>query len=276
MSLSPESLDALVAAGATAEMIAAVVKAEMAAAEKKKAERRASAAERQRRKRERDAKSRDVTDVHAESRDVTRDSANPSLSPPSSPEPPSTTSNLSNCPPIAPQKQGSGGVETSALAERLWALQPVVGGKRKATKADLGRALKAALGRGGDPANIEAAFAAYYALPDCRKDGGQFAKGGAVLLSEDRWRDFIPTATPPQAERRFTGPADLRAALVAAHPDGETFARKYVDTSGWQEVPFRALIVRNPFAADQFKGRPAKVLAHFGVALDMASHGAAA
>ncbi|HSM76524.1 MAG TPA: hypothetical protein VLT57_02815, partial [Bryobacteraceae bacterium] len=84
------------------------------------------------------------------------------------------------------------------LAERLWTLQPVLGGKRRATRPDVLKALRAALGRGGDADQIEAAFAAYYSLEDCRRDGGKYAKGAASLLHEDRWRDFLPDhATAP-------------------------------------------------------------------------------
>lgn len=79
-----------------------------------------------------------------------------------------------------------------ALVETLWACQPVCGGKRKATRPEVTKALAAALKRGGDPAQIEAAFRTYYALPDCTRDGGQFAKGAAVLLHDDKWRDFAP------------------------------------------------------------------------------------
>jgi len=83
--------------------------------------------------------------------------------------------------------------ETADLVEILWSLQPVTGGKRKATRPDVAKALAAALKRGGQAADIEASFRAYYALPDCRRDEGKFAKGAAVLLNEDRWKDFLPS-----------------------------------------------------------------------------------
>lgn len=55
MSLSPATIDALIAAGATAEMLGAAMKAELAAAETARAAKRSANAERQRRKRARDA-----------------------------------------------------------------------------------------------------------------------------------------------------------------------------------------------------------------------------
>jgi hypothetical protein len=84
-----------------------------------------------------------------------------------------------------------------ALVESLWACQPICGGKRKATRPEVAKALEAALKRGGEPEQIEAAFRAYYALPGCTRDDGQYAKGAAVLLNDDKWRDFLPASVGP-------------------------------------------------------------------------------
>jgi hypothetical protein len=67
MSLSPAILDAMVSAGCTAEQIAAAVKADMAEQEQRADAKRVKDRERKRRQR-----SRDVTDSHAMSHDVTR------------------------------------------------------------------------------------------------------------------------------------------------------------------------------------------------------------
>ncbi len=75
MSLSPAIIDAMLAAGCTAEQLAAVIKADLADREGRVAEKRQKDAERQRRHRERNAVSRDVTVTDSDS--VT----DPSLSP---------------------------------------------------------------------------------------------------------------------------------------------------------------------------------------------------
>jgi ribosomal protein L19E len=67
MSLAGGHLDALLAAGATAEQIVALVKADMAEREKSDEKRRAKDRERQQRKRH--AESRGVTRTNADSRD---------------------------------------------------------------------------------------------------------------------------------------------------------------------------------------------------------------
>lgn len=82
------------------------------------------------------------------------------------------------------------------IVEALWSAQPVTGGKRKTTRPDVRKALMAAIARGGEPAEILSSCRAYYALPDCRKDGGQFARGIEPLLNLDRWREYLPTARP--------------------------------------------------------------------------------
>ncbi|MBB6424967.1 hypothetical protein [Sphingopyxis sp. JAI128] len=71
MSLSPAVIDALVAAGATVEMLAAAVKADMAEADARLAAKRAKDAARQRKHRGTDAVSRDVTVTECDTEDVT-------------------------------------------------------------------------------------------------------------------------------------------------------------------------------------------------------------
>lgn len=107
MTISPAVLDAMVAAGCTAEQIAAVVKADMAANDDKRADKRAKDAERQRRHRARNAESQPVT------RD-TCDTLPPSPAPLSSPPTP---------PPIIPQTPST--IPETKRASRLspdWAL----------------------------------------------------------------------------------------------------------------------------------------------------------
>jgi hypothetical protein len=81
----------------------------------------------------------------------------------------------------------------TALAEQIWQMQPELKGKRRSTRPDVLTALDGVLRRGADPAQVEAACRAFYALPDSRKEGGEYAMGAARLLQRDRWREFLPT-----------------------------------------------------------------------------------
>jgi hypothetical protein len=72
-----------------------------------------------------------------------------------------------------------------------------VDGRRKASRPDVARALRAALRRGGEASEILAACQRFYQLPASTKDGGKFANGAAVILNEDRWRDYLPRPEPP-------------------------------------------------------------------------------
>lgn len=94
MSLTPAVIDALVAAGATVEMLAAAVKADMAEAEARLSEKRAKDAARQRKCRGSDAVSHDVTVTERDNADITE----PPLSRP-------PNDNNSNPPTHTPEKQ---------------------------------------------------------------------------------------------------------------------------------------------------------------------------
>ena len=221
MSLSSQTIDALVAAGATAEMLAAAFKAELAAEAEKRAARREGARVRKQRQRERDGinVTRDVRDDAGQS--VTERDNLP-LSP-SSPKPPSST-NPNQVPPYSPPSQQAAEPDLKAIAEQIWLMQPVVGGKRRSTRPDVLKALRAVDRRGNDPARAAAACQAYYRLPDCRKDGGQFASGAAVILAEDRWRDF-------EAQAAATRPAPKpEGAVYAAH------VRHFRETGEWRSA----------------------------------------
>lgn len=184
-------VEALVEAGATPKMILAAVRAAEVSNDDALERRRSSDATRQRRRRERTKAADNVT-----SRDVTVTPRDGSfLSPSLPPGPPNPSTNLSPEPPIVPQKP----VKTAPLAEQIFLLQPVCEGRRKSARPDVAKALDAAVKRGGDPALILGACRAFYALPASTKEGGRFANGAAVLLNNDRWRDFLPSTDPPLA-----------------------------------------------------------------------------
>ena len=105
-----------------------------------------------------------------------------------------------------------------SIAEELWKLQPVIGGKRRSSRPDVRKALARALRRGGAPPEILAASRVYYALPACREREGQFAQGAAVLLHEDRWRDYLPAGELPL----LCGPSDARVSAYRAQHFAET------------------------------------------------------
>lgn len=171
-----------------------------------------------------------VTETVTDRDDVTlsvtkRDEVTAEAKVPLSPTPPNPSKIT---PPFTPLK---GGVSLpcakadddglKAVSEEIWNLQPLVGGKRRATRPDVLKALRAAVDRRNrDPLRIVEACRAYYRLPDCRKDGGQFAMGAAVLLAEDRWQEFEPQQARP--------PPKPEPAVYAAH------VRHFHDTGEWK------------------------------------------
>ena len=89
----------------------------------------------------------------------------------------------------------------ASVAESIFLAQPIVGGKRRSTRPDVAAAFEAAIKRGGRPVDIARAVRAYYALPDCQRDGGQFASGAKVVMAKDRWRDYLAPAAEPENVR---------------------------------------------------------------------------
>lgn len=84
----------------------------------------------------------------------------------------------------------------SALAEEIWLATPIVG-RRRSSRADLQRAVKAAVQRRRKPPErLKAGVDAYYASPDATKDDGQFAMGVHRLIENDRWAEFAPESPP--------------------------------------------------------------------------------
>lgn len=160
-----------------------------------------------------------------------------------SPTPPSKTQSPS--PPLPPLK-GVVSPPEADLAEQIWALQPVIGGKRRCTRPEVAKAVRAVLRRGADPAEVLAACRAFYALPASTEDGGKFAKGAVPLLANDGWRDFLPGTDAKPAAPTFDGPPELRA-WIAEHVD-EAFAVAYIDPAKW-DGERRALIARNSYSA---------------------------
>lgn len=98
------------------------------------------------------------------------------------------------------------------------------------------------------------------------------APGMERWLRDERYLDWLedePLAVVPT----FAGPADLRAAAVAA--TDEDFAVNYLDPSGWQEIPRKALIPRNNFALAKLRGSLGWLLDREGVELSLTRSGRA-
>lgn len=164
------------------------------------------------------------------------------------------------------RKRSLGSKEIDELVERLWAHQPIIGGKRRATRPEVRKALVPALDRGGAPADIEGAFVEFYALPECRRDAGRYAMGAAVLLHDDKWRDFIP------AQPLSIGPAgrfpepEVRAAAITAGRD-EAWCASWLDPCAW-DAEHRTIIPRTNFAAGKLRQELGPVLRGLGVRIE--------
>lgn len=63
--------------------------------------------------------------------------------------------------------------------------------RQRSSKADVRKAMAAAVKRGGEPEQIRSALKTYWASPDATKDGGEYAKAIHRMIEGDRWADWI-------------------------------------------------------------------------------------
>lgn len=91
--------------------------------------------------------------------------------------------------------------------EEIWASTPAQG-RARSGKADVRRALEAAVNRRKNPARIAAALAAYYASHDATKDNAKWAKGLHRMIEQDRWEawssaEVVSIGPSPVMQRRW-------------------------------------------------------------------------
>jgi hypothetical protein len=96
-------------------------------------------------------------------------------------------------------------ISLTDVAEAIYFLQPE--GYRRSTRPDILDALQVQVKDGSTPAAIFGSVKAYYALPDCKRDAGQFAKAAHRIIQRGRWKDYAPapkklTPTTPEDEAR--------------------------------------------------------------------------
>jgi len=98
-------------------------------------------------------------------------------------------------------------VPLADVVEAIFYLQPE--GFRRSTRPDIRDALQVQLKTGASPAAIFVAVKAYYATPDAKRDGGQYAKAAHRIIQRGRWKDYAPApkvltpATPEERARRL-------------------------------------------------------------------------
>ena len=80
-------------------------------------------------------------------------------------------------------------------------------------------------------------------------------------ISDERWRDWLERAGPTLAP--WVGPAEVRAAFAEAK--GEPWTASWIDPSGWQDVPDRALIPASRLAITRIIDEGGLVLERLGI-----------
>ena len=204
-------IEALVAAGATPDMILAAVRAHEEGSAAEIESRRRGDAERQARRRER--RKGDVTESHVTSRDVTVTERDTPLPLPSSPQTPQQPTPTPEKPP-RPRKGPLAKPEID-VTEQVWQAASKPSRDRSGRPA-LGKAVLAAIRAG---ATTEALVASV--RDHCRAQG-EFAKGADRIVSGEHWRDHAAANDAKATD----GPVD--PAVQARR------ARRFRDTGVWE------------------------------------------
>ncbi|MDO1560406.1 hypothetical protein Q0812_13305 [Brevundimonas sp. 2R-24] len=157
------------------------------------------------------------------------DKADPSLSE-VLPQTPSPTKPIQE-PPYSPPAEAEPAAKlrplkpTKAELDAIWSATPRLG-RERSSRADLDRALTAAMRRGHDPGRVLAGLRAAYASSSYQ---GDHAKGVHRLIEADRWASFVePDPDPPPA-----GPVDP---AVEAHRQAH-FAKTGEWKASWGPKP---------------------------------------
>lgn len=130
---------------------------------------------------------------------------------------------LKGTPPEKPKAEV--GPSLKVWVDRIWEISPSRARERSGRPL-LDRALRAAVGRGKDPAIIVPALEAYFASPDARKNDGEFVKGVHRMIEGDRWEAFVAEGStdPPDTD---PWPRRLR----------EFQSNQYWNTTDWGPKP---------------------------------------
>lgn len=108
---------------------------------------------------------------------------------------------------------------------------------------------RAAVGAGADPVAIHAGLERWQLKWRRARTEDRWIPKPGNWLRDKKWLDPID-GVPAEVKRQWQGPPGLRARIVAeVGPDGEGFAKSYLDPAGW-EAP-ATVIVRTGVAAEK-------------------------
>jgi hypothetical protein len=129
---------------------------------------------------------------------------------PGSPPPPDTESTLKESLKDSKKSEDAGatadGPDVPAAVNLIWARASKTG-RGRSSKADIEKALMAALARGHAMERILRGLGAYFASPDATKDDGAFQRGAHVVLANDRWESFLDDEAARAGRGERTDPA---------------------------------------------------------------------
>lgn len=111
-------------------------------------------------------------------------------------------------------------------------------GRRRSSKADIEKALLAALGRGHAMERVLRGLRAYFESADATKDDGAYQRGAHVMLANDRWESFLDDDEARAAIREDTDDAKAARAITGTlEAPSEAMQRTWMQLFG-QGMPW--------------------------------------
>lgn len=110
-------------------------------------------------------------------------------------------------PPVVPRggRAPKASLVRKADVDAIWEAAPKASRERSG-KADVERALTAAVRRGKAVVEVQAGLLLYWKSDQATKDGGEYVKGVHRMIEGDRWESFVGAPPPPGLP--FEAPAD--------------------------------------------------------------------
>lgn len=177
---------------------------------------------------------------------------------------------------ISPQPPLEGGVRT-ALFDKILAAYPETG-RASTDQAKALRAMATVVDEIGEDALIgcvERLARSNFA----RQDGGKKVSGLHRWLLSGKWRNWLQTAAEAATVTAWSGPAEIREAIIAHIADArgpgkrseaEAWVTSWLDiTTTWSEVP-KAIVCRSGTVQKRLQEALGSLLREYGVALVLA------
>jgi hypothetical protein len=123
--------------------------------------------------------------------------------------------------------EGGDAPDFALAVDMIWQRASKIG-RQRSSKADIDKALRAAVARGHGIDRILQGMGAYFGSEDATKDDGAFQRGAHVVLANDRWESFLDDAQAMAGRGEVMSPEVAKALGDLGTMEAPTPARQRV------------------------------------------------